>query len=203
MKMETTTKIFKNVKIGKNCKIGEFVIIGEPPRGVAEGKLETIIGDNAIVRSHTVIYAGNKIGKNFQTGHGVLIREENEIGNNVSVGSHSVVEHRVRIADNCRIHSNAFIPEFSELQEGAWIGPNVVLTNAKYPKSRDAKKNLIGPIVCRNAKIGANSTILPGVVIGEGALVGAGSVVAKDVEKESIVVGTSAKKVGLVGTPYK
>ena len=73
----------KNVSIGKNPTIGEYVDIGLYPEG-----LKTVIGDAATIRSHTVIYAGNKIGNDFQTGHGILIRENNVIGNNVSIGSH-------------------------------------------------------------------------------------------------------------------
>ena len=76
-------RILKNVKLGKNMVLGDFVIIGVPPRGREEGELETIIGDNAVIRSHTVIYAGNIIGSNFQTGHHVNIREENVIGDKV------------------------------------------------------------------------------------------------------------------------
>ncbi len=81
-------KIYKNVKTGKNCEIGIYVVIGFPPKGKKDGDLETIMGDNAIIRSHTVIYAGNEIGDNFQTGHGTFLREVNKIGNNVSVGTH-------------------------------------------------------------------------------------------------------------------
>ncbi|MCD6171912.1 MAG: hypothetical protein J7J36_05850 [Thermoplasmata archaeon] len=76
-------------QIGKNAKIGEYVLLGVEPR---KPTTKLIIGDNAIIRSHTVIYAGNKIGNNFQTGHAALLRENNVIGNNVSVGSHSVIE---------------------------------------------------------------------------------------------------------------
>lgn len=191
--MINTVKIYKNVKIGENVKIEDFVIIGLPPKGRNDGELETIIGNNALIRSHTVIYAGNKIGNNFQTGHATNIREENEIGDNVSIGTKSIIEHHVKIEDNVRIHSQAFIPEFCILKEDCWIGPNVVLTNALYPKSADAKKNLKGVVVEQNAKIGANSTILPGVVVGKNSLVGAGSVVVKDVPANKIVVGNPAR----------
>ena len=149
-----TSIIYKNVKIGKNCQISDYVIIGVPPRGKKPGELETKIGDNAIIRSHTIIYAGNRIGHNFQTGHSVMIRELNEIGNDVSIGTSSVVEHHVLIKDGVRIHTQAFVPEYSVLESGCWIGPNVVLTNAKYPLSPNAKKELKGPIIKKNAKIG-------------------------------------------------
>lgn len=188
-----TSKIYENVKLGKNCQISDYVIIGVPPRGKKPGDIETQLGDNAIIRSHTVIYAGNKIGNNFQTGHGVMIRELNEIGNDVSIGTSSVVEHHVLIKDRVRIHTQAFVPEFSVLENGCWIGPNVVLTNAKYPLSPDAKKELKGPIIKKNAKIGANSTLLPGIIIGENSLVGAGSVVTKNVPSNKVVAGNPAK----------
>lgn len=187
--MNDTIKVYSNVEIGNGGEIGEFVVVGEPPRRRKRGELKTVIGDNVIIRSHTVIYAGNKIGVNFQTGHGVLIRESNSFGDNVSVGSHSIVEHHVSIADNVRIHSNVFIPEFTTLEEECWIGPNAVLTNARYPKSRDVKKRLLGPTIGKRAIIGANATILPGVIIGEGALIGAGSVVSKNVPPNAVVVG--------------
>src|ERR1700730_8745332 len=89
------TRVHENVEIGVNATIGDFVIIGEPPVGHRPGELKTIIGNNAVIRSHTVIYAGNVIGDGFQAGHGALIRESNLIGNDVSIGSHSVIEHHV------------------------------------------------------------------------------------------------------------
>ena len=202
--MANSYKICKNVKLGKNAEIGDFVIIGVPPRGkkdaltgisrsARDGELETVIGDNAVIRSHTVIYAGNKIGNNFQTGHGTMIREENQIGNDVSIGTQSIIEHHVKIGNRARIHSGAFIPEYSVLEDDCWIGPKVCFTNAPHPKAPRAKEYLKGPVIKKHAKIGANSTILPGVVIGENSLVGAGSVVTKDVPANKVVAGNPAK----------
>lgn len=184
--------VHPNVLLGEGSSVGDFSIIGVPPQNLAPGEIQTRIGPNALIRSHTVIYAGNVIGANFQTGHGALLRELNEIGDDVSVGSHSIVEHHVRIADRVRVHSNAFIPEWSILEEDAWVGPNVVFTNAPYPRGRDVKQTLKGPRLLRGAKIGANATLLPGVVIGRDALVGAGAVVVRDVPDGKVVVGNPA-----------
>lgn len=187
-------KIYKNVLIGKNAKIGDFVIIGHPLNS-NKSTPKTIIGPNSIIRSHTVIYAGNIIGRNFQTGHASFIRENNKIGNNVSIGTKAVIEHDVVIGNNVRIHSQAFIPEFSVLKDSCWIGPNVVFTNSAFPMSKKSKENLHGPIIGKFAKIGANSTILPNVKIGENSLVGAGSVVTKDIPKNKVAYGNPAKVV--------
>ena len=188
-----TAILHPNVKLGANVVIEDFCIIGVPPKGALSGDLETVIGDNSVIRSHTVIYAGNRIGSNFQTGNKANIRELNEIGDNVSVGTLSVIEHHVVIEDGVRIHTQVFIPEYSILKKKSWVGPNVVFTNAPYPQSKDVMKNLIGPTLHENAIVGANSTLLPGVQIGKDAIVGAGSVVTKDVEAGTVVAGNPAK----------
>ncbi len=185
--------IYPNVSLGEGAVIGPFVVIGEPPRGAGPGDLPTRIGPGAVIRSHTVIYAGNVIGARFQTGHGALIREANQIGDDVSIGTHSIIEHHVVIGDGVRIHSNVFIPEFSLLEEGAWVGPGVVFTNAPYPRSAGVKETLKGPRLLAGAKIGAHATLLPGLTIGRNALVGAGAVVTRDVPDGAVVVGNPAR----------
>ena len=201
----TDAIVYPNTVIGRQSVLEAFVILGVPPRGHNAGDLALVIGDQAHIRSHTVIYAGNVIGRRFETGHSVLVRESNQIGDDVSIGSHSVIEHHVRLADGVRIHSNAFIPEFSILETGAWVGPNVVLTNAVYPLSPGAKTDLAGPVLREGAKIGANATLLPGVVIGRDALVGAGAVVVSDVPDGKVVVGNPARVVHDIGdiTAYR
>jgi len=207
-----TYKMHLGVQIGKDAQIGDFVIIGQPPSGREPGELPTVLGARALIRSHTVIYAGNVIGEDFVTGHGVMIREENEIDDYVSIGSKCVIEHHVIIGHSVRIHSQAFIPEYSVIEEGCWIGPNVVFTNALHPLCPKAKACLKGPTVKKGAKIGANATILPDITIGENALVGAGAVVTGNVPPETVVTGNPAtviKKIselccpfGLIDKPY-
>ena len=195
MKPSQSSVIHPNAQLSPDAIIGDFCVVGEPPRGKKPGELETRIGARAVIRSHSVIYAGNMIGDDFQTGHGALVREENQIGNNVSIGSHTIVEHHVKIGNNVRLHSNVFVPEFSILEDDCWLGPNVVVTNARYPRSKNVKEQLRGATIRRGAKIGANATLLPGVVIGENALVGAGAVVTRDVPAGAVVVGNPARAI--------
>jgi acetyltransferase-like isoleucine patch superfamily enzyme len=202
--MNAAFTIYPGVTLGQDPTVELYCILGAPPRGYEAGEVETVIGDGAWIRSHTVIYAGNRIGDHFQTGNKVNIREFNDIGHHVSIGTLSVIEHHVRIGHHVRIHSQVFVPEYSVLEDHTWLGPNVVLTNAKYPLSPDAKDSLSGPILKSGAKVGANSTILPGVVIGVNALVGAGSVVVSDVPDGAVVVGNPARVINTISKlPYE
>ena len=185
--------IYPNVHLGRGCIVEDFAVVGSPPAGRRPGELETVIGDNSIIRSHAVIYAGNRIGARFHAGNKANIRELNEIGEDVSIGTLSVVEHHVKIGDGVRIHTQAFIPEYTVLEQQCWIGPNVVITNAKYPRSARAKDELKGVRVMARAILCANATVLPGLKIGVHALVGAGSVVTRDVADGEVVVGNPAR----------
>jgi acetyltransferase-like isoleucine patch superfamily enzyme len=188
-------RLFPNVELPDDAQIDDFVVLGKPPRGAAPGDLPLRFGGAPIIRSHTVIYAGNVIGARFQTGHGALIREANTIGDDVSIGSMSVVEHHVTIGDGARLHTRVFVPEFSVLEAGCWLGPGVMVTNARYPISRGSKDRLEGVRIGAGAIIGACAVLLPGVQIGARALIGAGAVVTKDVPPGAVVVGNPARAI--------
>lgn len=186
-------RIYANVHLPNDAEIDDFVVLGKPPRGKAPGELALTFGAGCVIRSHSVIYAGNSIGTGFQTGHSTIIREENEIGDDVSIGTHSVVEHQVKIGNGVRLHTRVFVPEFSVLEDNCWLGPGVMVTNARYPRSAGVKDRLVGAYIEAGAIIGAHAVLLPGVRIGARALVGAGSVVTKDVEPGAIVAGNPAR----------
>ncbi len=188
-------KIFyPGVKFGVNPSVQRNCIF---PRNLTNlnGRIgKTKIGNNCLIRSGTTIYPGNIFGDNFITGNKVNIRDGNEIGSNVSIGTLSIIEHSVKIGNNVRIHSGAFIPEYTIIKDGAWIGPRVVITNSKYPGKNDSKDNLSGVVISERAVIGANVTILPGIKIGKNAIIGAGSVVTKNVPDNEVYIGNPAKK---------
>jgi acetyltransferase-like isoleucine patch superfamily enzyme len=181
----------KSVTLGTDPLIGEYVVLGVRPSNKEQGRL--IIGNNAIIRSHSVIYAGNSIGNNLQTGHGVLIREGNTIGDDVSIGSHTVIERDNRIGSNVRIHSNCFIPEFVIIEDKVWIGPGVTILNTLHPpcpRFDDCAKSVH---IKKNAKIGGNVTIGPRVTIGENSFVGMGSIVTEDIPDNVVAYGNPAR----------
>ncbi len=187
-----TNRIYQNTTLGKDCIIEPPCIIGKPPRGFSEGELFLIIGDNAVIRPFTTIYAGSVIGNNLQTGQGVSIREDNRIGNDVSIGTNSVLEVGNSIGDFSRVHSNCFM-EMTTVGRYVFVGPNVVFTDDPHPPCPRYRECKGGPIVEDYVKIGANSTIMPGVRIGRNSMIGAGSVVTKDVPPDSVVAGNPAR----------
>lgn len=173
--------------------IEDYCEIGRPARGKKDGEVDTVIGDNALIRRGTVIHAGVRIGKNFQAGHNVLIREGNRIGDNVSIGTNSTIEPYNTIGNNVRIHSLCFM-EKVEIYDNVFIGPGVVFTDDPHPQIPRGKDCVKGATVGRNAKIGGGATILPYIKIGENAFVGAGSVVTQNVKKDMVVVGNPARE---------
>ncbi len=185
--------VHKKVVLGKNCIVEDFCEVGRPPRGTKEGELETVIGDNALIRSGTVIYAGTTIGNNFQTGHNVLIREGNKIGNNVSIGTNSCIEVDNIIKDNVRVQSLCFM-EKAVIEENVFLGPSVTFLDDSHPNIPRGLDCMKGVTIKKGAKIGGGVTILPYVTVGENSFVGAGSIVTKDVEKNHVVVGNPARK---------
>ena len=198
MEVDSFIKLFPNVHLGERVRIEEFCVLGRPADGREPGASSLMIGDDSVIRSHTVLYAGVLIGARFRSGHGVLIREGSVIGDDCSIGSGSVVEFEVTIEDRVRLHSQCFVPEYSVLEAGCWLGPRVVVTNARFPQSARAKQSLEPVRIGRYAKIGANATLLPGVVLGEGCLIGAGAVVTRNVPADTVVVGNPARPVGRV-----
>ena len=180
---------YGDVEIGENAIIQDIVILGNSD----DGKI--VIGNNAIIRSGTNIYSNVKIGKDFKTGHNVFIRENTEIGDDVLIGTNSVIDGNCKIGDRVRVQTNAYITAYTIIEDDVFMGPCSVTTNDKYMKYGD-EVELKGPIIKRGAKIGANSTILPGVEIGENAIIGAGSVVTRNVKSDEVVIGIPAKRLG-------
>ena len=145
-----------------------------------------------------------KSGKNVKIHHPELVNIYGcEIGDDTTIGAFVEIKNDVRIGKRVKIQAHAFIPEGVIIEDEVFIGPHVCFTNDKYPHATTSTGQLkeekdwviTKTVVQKKASIGANATILCGVTIGEGAMVGAGSVVTHDVPKGIIVVGNPAKQI--------
>lgn len=139
------------------------------------------------------------------------VREHARIGGNCTIGRNTYIDHHVVIGDNCKIQNNALIYWPARIHDGVFIGPAVILTNDRHPRAvgadlraKDADAwDPDGVTVETGASIGAGAVIGPGIRIGRWALVGAGSVVTRDVGPHEIVAGNPANRIGWAGKSGK
>jgi acetyltransferase-like isoleucine patch superfamily enzyme len=180
--------VHDNVVIQDNCTIEDYCTIGHPSP-LAEGN-PLVVGENAWIRSYSLLYEGSTFGPGLRTGHRVTVREKTTAGTNLQIGTLCDIQGHCEIGDYVRMHSNVHIGQMSKIHDFVWIFPYTVLTNDPHPPSDGY---LAGPEVFDYAVIATMTCILPGVRVGEHALVGAHSLVLKDVEAHTVVLGVPAK----------
>ena len=198
------------VEVGERALIDDGVVLGYPS---ARGQLGPLsIGPNARIRQGTVIYTSSTIGSNLETGHNVVIREESIIGDHLRIWSNSTIDYGCRIGNRVKIHHNIYLAQFTVIEDDVFLGPGVIVTNDVHPGCPLAAECMQGPVIKRGAQVGALVVLLPRVKIGEYALIGAGSVVTKDVPPGAVAYGNPARvrgwvqdlkcTTGLLGSPY-
>lgn len=156
------------------------------------------LGHHARLRSGTVLYSGSRIGDWFATGHHVVVREDCLIGDHVSLWSNTVLDYSCRIGDGVKIHANCYVAQYTEILADAFLAPGVTIANDLYPGQPESAALMSGPRVGAGAQLGVNVTVLPYVRIGDGCLVGAGSVVTRDLPAGTVAYGNPARVRGLV-----
>ena len=116
-----------------------------------------------------------------------------QIGKNVNICSHCFIENEVKIGNGVTIKSGVQVWDGITIEDNVFIGANVTFTNDKYPRSKNPDWQLLKTIIKKGASIGAGSTILPGLIIGENSIVGAGSVVTRDIPAGELWFGNPAR----------
>lgn len=133
------------------------------------------------------------IGENTMIWQFCVILKNAFIGENCNINAQVFIENDVRIGKNVTVKPGVQIWDGATLEDNVMIGPNVTFTNDLFPKSKNTNFILHKTLVKKGASIGANATILAGIIIGENALIGAGSVVTKDIPANEIWLGNPAK----------
>ena len=196
-----TSKVYRNVRLGKDVYIGDFSVIGQPWKSGMPNGIATIIGDGSYIGNNVTIEAGVKTGIRFTAEDGSRIARNCIFGDLVAIGLNAVVLEEAKFEGMNRLHSLGFIPEYSEIGYGTWMGPQVALFNAPHPKCPNAKfcERNYAPRIGRFVRIGGAVRTIPGITIGDYALIGSGSVVVKPVPEKSVVAGNPAKVIKLIG----
>lgn len=182
--IHSTVIIGDHVIIGDKTDIAEFCVIGD----------NVVIGNRCQIGPSAYIDAGAKIGDDCKIWHFCHVRGGAVIGPDCSFGQNCYIGG-VTIGSRVRVQNNVSIYEMISLEDDVFVGPSVVFTNDPYPPA--LSKADWKPIrVKRGAAIGANTTILAGVIIGEWALIGAGAVVIRDIPSGVVAVGNPARITG-------
>ena len=153
------------------------------------------IGKYVTIGANCVIYRGAQIDDYVFIGDLASVREDVQIGEKTIVGRGVSIENKTKIGRYVKIETEAYITAISTIEDYCFIAPEVTFTNDNYlGRTEERKRHFRGPVVRKGARIGANATILPGIEIGEDALIAAGAVVTKDVPARKIFAGVPARE---------
>lgn len=195
--------IYPGTKLGNNVSVQDNSILGKQPK---PGPLSTVkikqspspleIGENCNIGTSVIIFAGTKLSDNVTIGDVAFIREDCQIGEYTMIGKGVTIENQTTIGHHTKIQTGAYITGFATIEDYVFIAPMVITTNDNFMGRTEKRFELIkGPHIKRGARLGGNSIILPGVIIGEEAFVAAGSVVTRDVPPAKLVMGVPARVV--------
>jgi UDP-3-O-[3-hydroxymyristoyl] glucosamine N-acyltransferase len=185
------------ILIGTGATIDPTATVGErPARSIPDLILR--IGEGAFIRGGSVIYAGSTLGAHLNVGHNVVIREENRVGDHVAIWGNSTVDYGCVIGNHVKIHTSVYVAQFTVIEDDVFLAPGVIIANDPHPGCPCARDCMRGPTIRRGAQIGVNVTLVPFIVIGERALIGAGSVVTKDIPPRAVAYGNPARVVGTI-----
>lgn len=206
--LEDFVKVYPGVSIGAGSRVEAFTILGHPTKADLVGRdeaghlarvrdllierPETLIGPGAVIRSHSVIYSHVRIGASFITGHNIMIREHTRVGDGVVFGTHASTDGYCCIGPLCHIGQYSQLSQAARIGRGVFIGGHTVFSDNKQAV-RDVEEDLFGATVEDHVRIGLGCVILPAVRICTGALIGAGSVVTRDVPEKTLAYGNPAR----------
>lgn len=154
--------------------------------------------ENVFIHPTAEVSENSTIGENTKIWNLAQVRENATIGKNCIISKNVYIDEHVVIGNNVKIQNNVNVYHGVTIEDDVFCGPSMTFTNDMFPRAFNDVWEITNTLVKKGASIGANATIVCGVTIGEYALIGSGSVVAKDVESYSLVVGNPAKKIGYV-----
>lgn len=194
--------IKEGTKIGNSVRIDDNSIIGKQPmrskRSIFKSDKKyspAVIGDECLIGAHVVIYTGSEISNNVLIADSAAVREDVKIGESTIIGRSCTVENFTTIGKKCKLETNSYITAYSVIEDFCFIAPGVITTNDNYlGRTEERFKHFKGVTIRKGGRIGGGAIILPGIEIGEDAVVAAGAVVTKNVPAKELYAGVPAKK---------
>lgn len=200
-------RVGPGVRLGAGTVIGDHVILGHPSKAELTGEdvsaaasrvhdklvreAWTIIGADAVVRSHSVVYSHVVIGDHFRGGHGVVIREHTRLGDGCVFGTYASCDGYTAVGDHAHVGQYVMLAQAATIGRGVFVGGHTTFSDNRWIV-RDPGEDLFGALIGDGARVGLSCVILPSVRIGADAMVGAGSVVTRDIPAGALAVGNPA-----------
>lgn len=220
------TIVGENVTIGDNCQIGHHVVIhpdtiidnnvriddhatvGKLPMKAVNSALTqlvdldpAVIEEGVLVGTSAIIYRGAYVSTNALVADQASVRELSRIGKATIIGRGVTIENKVTVGDRTKIEAGAYIATFSEIGDDCFVAPEVTVTNDNFMgRTEERKKHFKGITIQNGGRVGANTTLLPGLTIEGDGVAAAGSVVTKDIPEAEVVAGVPARPFGPVPT---
>jgi UDP-3-O-[3-hydroxymyristoyl] glucosamine N-acyltransferase len=177
--------VHEGVELGDGCRVGAYCELGLPTALAGDPFLR--IGAGANIRSHAVFYAGSTIGRDLETGHRVTVREGTRAGDGLRLGTLCDVQGDCRLGEHVRLHSGVFVAKGSRIGNYVWLMPHVMLANDPTPPS----EVVLGCELGDYAVVATRAVLMPGVRVGEHALVAAAACVTRGVPAR--LIGPAAR----------
>lgn len=190
--------LYPHTQIKKGTEVQDNIVIGKQPKSLSISTFKTaersntVIGENSLICTSSIIYAGVHLGEGNILGDGSIIREGSRLGDYVKVGNKSIICFDCQIGNHVSIQMGAIVAEKSEIEDYVFIGPKVSMNLDRF---MGRKGNPLDPIkIRRGAAIGSSCVLLPGVEIGANVLVAAGSIINKSLEGNFVYIGNPLRK---------
>jgi acetyltransferase-like isoleucine patch superfamily enzyme len=198
--------IHAGTQLGSGVVVGDNAVVGRQPRPsptstvkIGEPLPGLVVGDGSTIGAGAVVYAGTRIGRGTMIADQSFVREKCAIGDHVIVGHGVTVENETTIGDYTKIQTGAYVTAYMTVEDHVFLAPGVYTTNDNFMgRTPERFKYRKGPVIRAGARVGANTTLLPGVEIGREAFVAAGAVVTRDVPPATLVMGVPARPVRAV-----
>jgi acetyltransferase-like isoleucine patch superfamily enzyme len=194
--------IYAGTVLGRGVTVDAHAVVGKRPHRAPTSTLALtdlgplVVGDGTYIGTGAVLYAGTEIGADCFIADNAQVRERCRLGRRVVVGRGVTIENDCRVGDLTKLQTGAYLTAKSTVEDRVFIAPQVTTSNDNYVARTAARHAAVrGPYIRRAARIGAGAVLLPGVEVGQEALVAAGAVVTRDVPPYRVVMGVPARVV--------
>jgi acetyltransferase-like isoleucine patch superfamily enzyme len=194
--------IYPGTILEDGVTVGDFAVVGQDPARARTSTLTLTdlpplrVGAGTYIGTHAVVYRGSVLGDECFVADGAQVRERCRLGRRVVVGHAATIENDCTVGDFTKLQTGAYLTAHSVVEDHVFIAPGVVTTNDPYIARTEARHQAIrGPHIERGARIGGGAVLLPGIRVGQEAVVAAGAVATRDVPPYTVVMGIPARPV--------